>query len=168
MKKVYGLRDKVILMGQLIQKGLISKNLAPMLSQAIRFVPVGDQEGELRAIYNQTEAVIRYTYDPMGFDVIRDFDKAIELGIGDCATMTVFIGTMLAGAGFNPYIKLVHPDQGDQWHVFAVAGVPKGQDARLVAVDPVVGRGVGAEIKSDPTYWALYDVLGEAFIRDLP
>lgn len=161
---VYSVYDKVKLIGDLIRKGSISPNLPEVLGRALNLVPEGDVNGELNAVYVASLRAVRYTDDPEGYDIIRSFDRLLNVNIGDCASIAVFVGSLLQAAGFQVRVKLVHPVQGSQWHVYALAGVPKYGPSYWIPVDPVLRRGVGAEIEHDWEGMAVYDVETQQFV----
>ena len=119
----YGVMDKLLLCGKLVEAGMDSQAATEQLAATLRYVKPGDNKNELTVIYNRMDSM-RYTNGPSNKDIIRGFGRAVSDKIGDCADKTVYGGVLLGMAGFPVRLKLVLPRGGRQWHIYPLAGVP--------------------------------------------
>ena len=108
--------------------------------------PARDGLCEAESIYNWTKSNIRYTGDiaPVmmpggeveGVDLFQSALRTVEFGGEDCDGHTIVTSTLLALNGIPPKFRITAPSKSSDWaHIYGLAGLPKTQPTRWVALD---------------------------------
>lgn len=88
---------------------------------------------EIAALFNFCAHQIKYLEHPINQQVCQDARRTIEIGSGDCVSLSVLLATLLACLGHQPYFIAQCLDGEEFSHVY-VALKLNGQELRL---DPV-------------------------------
>lgn len=126
-----GRSPKIILLAQEIVKGVTS----------------GDYASEVLAIHYWVCQHIRYIPDPTNVELVKDPQRLIETGSGDCDDIATLCAALLMAIGKHAAFMLVAFKGAPlPSHVFAVVQTPNG----WVPVDPVANR-VTARMMTEAT-----------------
>jgi hypothetical protein len=108
--------------------------------------PERDGECEARAIYNAIKGRVRYTGDlgairlPDGaveaVDLYQSAYRTWEFKGGDCDDVAILAATALALNGIQAKFRVTAPKSGGDFsHIYTLAGIPKLNPTRWVALD---------------------------------
>lgn len=108
--------------------------------------PERDGLCESRAVYAAIKDRVRYTGDvaPViqdngqkdGVDYYQSAVRTWQIKGGDCDDHSALAATLLALNGIEPRFRVTSADNSDDWsHIYVIAGLPKNNPARWVAVD---------------------------------
>lgn len=108
--------------------------------------PARDGLCESEAVYNWTRNNIRYTGDiaPVkmpsgeveGIDFFQAAHRTVEFGGEDCDGHTVVTTTLLSLNGIPAKFRITAPTKQSDWaHIYGMAGLPKTQPKKWVALD---------------------------------
>lgn len=143
------------ILAQLTQKTILHPNVITAARRITNDLPARDDYAELEAIYdavkNGTDTVpgfakgLRYVSDPRMADAFMG--PARILGnckggacSGDCDEAAALIAALLGAIGFRTGLRAWGPKgcNGEYVHVYAMAGYPKNEPEREVALDSTV------------------------------
>jgi len=122
--------------------------------------PARDGLCEAESVYSWTKNNIRYTGDvaPVkmpsgeveGVDLFQAPWRTVEFGGEDCDGHTVVTTTLLALNGIPAKFRITAPTKQSDWaHIYGMAGLPKTQPKRWVALDTTLpGNMFGREAPS--------------------
>ena len=111
--------------------------------------PPRNDECELRAIFDfVTKPVgphkrpnVRYTGDIAGKDTFQAAIRTLQMGGGDCDDHSVLCSVLASENGFFTKFRITS-NTGATWdHIYCMAGVPKHNPKRWVALDTTLGPG---------------------------
>lgn len=108
--------------------------------------PARDGLCEAEAVFHWTKSNLRYTGDiaPVkfptgeveGIDLFQSGLRSVEFGGGDCDDHSILNSTLLALNGIPPQVRITAPRKNSDWaHIYALAGLPKTNPAKWVALD---------------------------------
>lgn len=154
------IEERVGLLQDLTAKSVKDPKMRKLALGITRGCPARDGSCEARAIYNWTKKNIRYTGDvgphklsrtgPVeGVDLFQSAARTAEFGGGDCDDHSILNCTLALLNGLHCRFRVTSPSKkrGDNYtHVYAVAGLPKNNPRKWVALDSTLpGRKYGKE-----------------------
>lgn len=130
----------------LVHKSVQDPEMRKLALQITRHCPERDGDCEARAVYDYVKANVRYTGDiaPIkkpdgqvdGIDLYQSARRTLEFGGGDCDDQSIVVATLLALNGITPRLRVMKERKSDDWsHIFPVAGLPKNEPTRWLALD---------------------------------
>lgn len=102
----------------------------------------GHTREQIAALFQFVTQRIEYVLHPMNMQVCQDARRTIEIGNGDCVSMSVLLTTLLACLGYKPYFIAQFVDGEEASHVYVGLRL-NGEEIRL---DPVA--------KNEPMGWS--------------
>jgi len=151
-----GFRDRKMTINQrlkmlqdLTAKSVQDPDMRKLALQVTRACPARDDACESKAVGAWTKQNIRYTGDiaphrlgaggPVeSIDLYQAARRTVEYGGGDCDDHSVLNATLLILNGIPAKFRVTSPHKwgGDNYtHIYTLAGTPKGDPKRWVAVD---------------------------------
>lgn len=95
--------------------------------------PGHNQRAQIAALFDYVAHKIRYEPHPINEQTLQDCRRTIELGSGDCVSLSVCLATLLACLGHRPYFIAQWLDGESASHVYVGIRLD-GEELRL---DPV-------------------------------
>ncbi len=146
--QVGSLNDRVVLLRRLVWFGAqaFDPHVAPagsLKDPRMRQIGLACTQGcpgrgdmcELGAIFQFVKENIRYTGDITNKDTFQSAYRTLQLGGGDCDDMAVLNAVLAMENGFTTKFRITS-NTGATWdHIYCLAGVPKMQPRRWVALD---------------------------------
>lgn len=94
-----------------------------------------DFDGEIKALFEHCRDNITYRNDPFNCELIQDWKRSEQYGIGDCDDKTIALCSYLAALGHWPgFIVFAEPNADRATHIFAEVQ----NNAGRVSLDPTV------------------------------
>lgn len=139
--------------------GVRDPRMRKLALQITKHCPERDGTCEARAVYNYIKQHVRYTGDvapvAMGaggpveaIDLFQSAPRTLEFGGGDCDDNVILGSVLLAHNGITPRIRVTSEALlGEYSHVYALAGLPKLDPQKWVAIDTTLpgNRNFGVE-----------------------
>lgn len=124
-----------------------SPNIILLAQNICKNVTSGDYASEVLALNYWVYQNVRYISDPTNVELVKDPERLIQTGSGDCDDIAVLCAALLLAVGKTPAFMLVAFNGSPMpSHVFALAKTPSG----WVPLDPVANR-VTAKMMKDAT-----------------
>ena len=86
-------------MRKLSRAGCRDPVIIQLASQLVRDVPQYDRKGEIIALHGFVRDAIRYTSDPIDFELVRTPRAVLEMGVGDCDDKSILLASLLRCIG---------------------------------------------------------------------
>ena len=132
-----------------MQQGKREANVRRIAGQVLKGVPSRDWEAEVKALFDYTRKVIRYTRDPAGVELFQSPTRALDHGIGDCDDQVIFLGSLLASVGYPLRLRVISLKGVDYFqHIYLLVGLPPHDPQKYMALDPS---------RPEPAGWELPD-----------
>ena len=91
-------------------------------------------KAQIAALFNYCAHKIQYLEHPINQQVCQDARRTIEIGSGDCVSLSVLLSTLLACLGYHSRFVAQCLDGNDYSHVYVEVLTP---DGNWLALDPV-------------------------------
>jgi len=141
--------DRIALLEWEMQQGKREANVRRIAGQVLKGVPSRDWEAEVKALFDYTRKVIRYTRDPAGVELFQSPTRALDHGIGDCDDQVIFLGSLLASVGYPLRLRVISLKGVDYFqHIYLLVGLPPHDPQKYMALDPS---------RPEPAGWELPD-----------
>lgn len=115
-------------------------------------VTSGDYASEVLALNYWVYQNIRYIPDPTNVELVKDPERLIQTGSGDCDDIAVLCAALLLAVGKTPAFMLVAFGNSPlPSHVFALVKTPSG----WVPLDPVANRVTDRMMKDATKKWVI-------------
>lgn len=142
--QVRTLRDRVNVLRALVWSptgGLRDPQMRQLGLAVTRDCPARDDTCEMRAIFDTIVRNVRYTGDIAFKDTFQTALRTLQFEGGDCDDHAVLGAVLLMENGFSPTWRITS-NTGATWdHIYVMAGVPKHDPRRWVALDTTLGPG---------------------------
>lgn len=103
--------------------------------------PPRDDNCELRAVFDFVVRNVRYTGDIVLKDTFQSALRTLQFGGGDCDDQSVLCAVLAMENGFQAKFRITS-NRGTSWdHIYTMAGIPKHDPRRWVALDTTLGPG---------------------------
>lgn len=102
----------------------------------------GEPHCEFERVFNFVTRNIKYTPHPIDQQIVQDARRTIEIGSGDCVSMSVLLATLLASLGYwVQFIAQYYDDATMYSHVYVMTADENQTEIRLdpVAKDQALG-----------------------------
>lgn len=141
------IEERVASIQDLVWKGVQDPRMRKLALGITKHCPERDGLCESKAVYDYVKRNVRYTGDvapikmgrggPVeGVDFFQSGKRTVEFGGGDCDDHSVLASTLLALNGITPRLRVTASTRnGEDEHIYAIAGLPKTAPAKWVAVD---------------------------------
>jgi len=86
-------------MRRLARDGAKDAGVVQVASQLVRDLPQYDRVGEIVALHGFVRDSIRYTNDPIGYELVRTAKAVLEMGVGDCDDKSILLSSLLRCIG---------------------------------------------------------------------
>ena len=158
--KVRSLDDQIRILQRLIRAGrvdpVVIDHTGKVLSRKCDgtwCVREKDVLGELKAIFNEVRAKVRYQRDPAGgktpgsrVDVYKSARRTLLNGFGDCANSVVVLASMFNAAGYPTQLRVVSPKGAeDEGELHVYVRVQNPDTGRWYGADAAEGKYLGWE-----------------------
>ena len=139
-----GTQDTLEAMGALAVQAAHDPQFVDHARAIVAHLPSKDYLGQARAIFKHVKKTVRYVYDPLALEVLTDPRWLLfVVGSGDCDEHAALIAALGMAVGLGGAFRTVglkddqtDPTKPPPWsHVYALLGVPKGQDVEWLAAD---------------------------------
>lgn len=141
---VDSLEDRVQVLRDLVWKptgGLRDPRMRQIALMVTRHCPPRNDMCELEAIYDFVVKNIRYTGDIVFKDTFQTALRTMQFAGGDCDDHSVCSAVLAMANGFQTRFRITS-NTGKTWdHIYMMAGVPKHNPKRWVALDTTLGPG---------------------------
>lgn len=167
--------QRLALLQNLVYEGVHDPSLRKLALQLTSGCQARDGDCEARAIDTWMRDNIRYSGDiapikigakgPVeGIDLFQHPKRTVEFGAGDCDDHSTLAATLLALNGISSKFRVTASKYGGGWsHIYVVAGLPKENPTKWVAVDTTLpGRFYGTEA----SYAMKKDFNALAFVKE--
>jgi transglutaminase-like putative cysteine protease len=77
-----------------------------------------NSRNQIAALFDFAARQIRYVEHPFNVQVIQDAKRTMEIGSGDCVSLSVLLATLLASLNFHPRFVAQWPDGQSASHVY--------------------------------------------------
>ncbi len=105
----------------------------PWVKETARQVAFGSSDS-IQAIFDYVTNWIEYTPHPIDKQIVQDCQRTIEIGSGDCVSLSVCAATLLASLGYQVRFVAQYPSEDTGYsHVYCEAF----DNGRWIAVDCV-------------------------------
>jgi hypothetical protein len=106
-----------------------------------RACPPRDDTCELKSVFDFIVKNVRYTGDIAHKDTFQTALRTLQFGGGDCDDHSVLGAVLAMENGFQTKFRITS-NTGATWdHIYLLAGVPKHDPKRWVALDTTLGAG---------------------------
>lgn len=149
-----GTVDTLKKMGELAVAAAHDPEFVDYARALVRDLPSKAYAAEARRVFDHVRATVRYVHDPAGLENTAD-PRWLQflIGSGDCDDHSVFIAALGMALGMGAAFRTVSTDceitNGKRecpWrHVYAVLGVPSGNQVEWVPADTAEGSYFGWE-----------------------
>jgi transglutaminase-like putative cysteine protease len=141
------IEQRVRLIQEMVWKSVQDPRMRKLALEITRKCPERDGKCEARAIYNAVKKRVRYTGDvgvikqgpdgPLeGVDFFPSAWRVWEFQGEDCDGHSILSSTLLALNGITPRLRVTTaPRSNDDSHIYTVAGLPKIEPTKWIAVD---------------------------------
>lgn len=148
-RKSMSIDERVGILRDTIHESVKDPEMRKLALHITRHCRDRDAACEAKSIYDWTKKHIRYTGDVgphfhgrkgprEAIDVFQTAARTVEYGGGDCDDHTILNCTLAIHNGFACNARITSPTRGkeDDWgHVYGMAGFPKGDTRKLMAMD---------------------------------
>jgi transglutaminase-like putative cysteine protease len=86
-------------MAKLARAGCRDPAVIQVASALVRDLPQYDRRGEIVALHGFVRDAIRYTSDPIDFELVRTPRAVLEMGVGDCDDKSILLASLLRSIG---------------------------------------------------------------------
>lgn len=129
-----------------------SPKIILLAQQICQKVTSGDYASEVLALNYWVCQNIRYIPDPTDVELVKDPERLLQTGSGDCDDIAVLCAALLLAVGKTPAFMLVAFHGAPMpSHVFAVVKTPNG----WVPLDPVANRVTAKMMKDATSKWMI-------------
>lgn len=120
----------------------------------------GDDMRTLKGVWSFTRRNITYRRDEAGHEKIKSPGATWKTRVGDCKSMSVFIGSILKNLGYKVSYRVAFYDKDNpqQGHIYPIAHLPNGKRVVVDAVNP--------RFNHEYPIWKAYDY--EAYLPSMP
>jgi len=94
-----GTADTLKEMAKLARAGSKDAGVIQVASKLVRDLPQYDRVGEVVALHGFVRDAIRYTSDPIDFELLRTARAVLEMGVGDCDDKSILLASLLRAIG---------------------------------------------------------------------
>jgi len=127
-------------MAKLARDGAKDPGVIQLASQLVRDLDQYDRVGEVCALHAFVRDSIRYTSDPIDFELLRTPRAILEMGVGDCDDKSILLSALLRCIGRpSRYVAVALEGLGSFSHVYVET--PMGK--RWIALETIKPVGVG-------------------------
>jgi transglutaminase-like putative cysteine protease len=128
-------------MAKLARDGAKDPGIIQVASQLVRDLDQYDRVGEVSAIHAFVRDSIRYTNDPIDFELLRTPRAVLEMGVGDCDDKSILLSSLLRCIGRpSRYVAIAMEGTGGAFsHVYVET--PMGK--RWIALETIKPVGIG-------------------------
>ena len=122
----------------------------PFTAQFARYLKGKTDLDTLRNVWKFTREHIEYVRDAPGNEIVKSPGATWKDRFGDCKSMSVFIGSILANLGYRYKYRVAFydPAKPEQGHIYPIAYTSSGE----VIVDAVNSR-----FNQEVRYWKAFD-----------
>jgi len=108
-----------------------------VIGQMIRGCQDRDDACHLRRVYEWWRGNLAYIPDPVGLDLYPTPLEALRAGGEDCDGHVIAVCASLACIGYTVGCRVIRTraDVGSQWHIYALAGMPRSAPTSFVPLD---------------------------------
>jgi transglutaminase-like putative cysteine protease len=96
--------------------------------------PGQEEKAQIAALFNWVIGNITYQEHPFNQQVVQDARRTIELGAGDCVSLSVLLATLAACLGYQSQFVAQWLDGESASHVYLEVFMPTGETLALDAV----------------------------------
>lgn len=127
-------------MAKLARNGAKDPGVIQVASQLVRDLDQYDRVGEVSALHAFVRDSIRYTNDPIDFELLRTPRAILEMGVGDCDDKSILLSALLRCIGRpSRYVAIAMDGLGTFSHVYVET--PMGK--RWIALETIKPVGLG-------------------------
>lgn len=113
-------------------------------------IPEKDNIKEAAAIFDATRRHVRYVSDPLGVDLYEKPQYALKFRGTDCDGYTILLGSLLLSIGIPCKLKVIRTKDSNEWnHIYVVAGFPRSNPTKWIAMDASVPKPFGWEAPAE-------------------
>jgi len=135
-----------------VWKSVQDPRMRKLALKITKHCPSRDGQCEARAVFDYVYKNVRYTGDvapikmgregPVeGVDLFQSARRVDEFGAGDCDDHSILSATLLALNGISPRLRVTAMSRfGPDEHIYTVAGLPKNNPDKWVALDTTLQR----------------------------
>jgi transglutaminase-like putative cysteine protease len=105
----------------------------PTINRAARQI-AGSDSDRIAALFDYAAHSIRYVEHPFNVQVVQDAKRTMEIGSGDCVSLSVLLATLLASLDYRPRFVAQWPDGTSATHVYVEVLLSDGEWLALDAV----------------------------------
>jgi transglutaminase-like putative cysteine protease len=135
-----GTRATLKAMAKLARAGAKDPGVIQVASELVRNLDQYDRIGEVRELHAFVRDSIRYTSDPIDFELLRTPRAILEMGVGDCDDKSILLSSLLRCIGRpSRYVAIAMEGLGSFSHVYVET--PMGR--RWIALETIKPVGVG-------------------------
>lgn len=96
---------------------------------------------ELKGVFDFVVKNVRYTGDIAYKDTFQSALRTLQMHAGDCDDASILNAVLAMENGFQTKFRITS-NHGDTWdHIYTMAGIPKHDPRRWVALDTTLGPG---------------------------
>jgi transglutaminase-like putative cysteine protease len=135
-----GTRVTLKKMAKLAREGSKDPGVIQVASKLVRDLAQYDRVAEVSTLHAFVRDSIRYTNDPVDFELLRTPRAILEMGVGDCDDKSILLSSLLRCIGRpSRYVAIAMEGMGSFSHVYVET--PMGK--RWVALETIKPVGVG-------------------------
>lgn len=138
-----GTEDTLKTMKRLALLGARDPGVIQVASELVRNLPQYDRIGEVKALHGFVRDSIRYTSDPLDFELVRDPKTILQMGVGDCDDKSVLLACLLRCVGHpSRFVAVWMRGLSGYSHVYVETPLGRSKWVPLETIKPVeVGWG---------------------------
>jgi transglutaminase-like putative cysteine protease len=141
------IEERLATIQDLVHQSVQDPRIRKLALQITSKCPERDGKCEAEAVYQAIKKRVRYTGDigpiklgrngPVeGIDLFQSAYRTWEFGGGDCDDHAILASALLAANGLEPQLRVTAESRGGDWgHIYALAGLPKEEPSKWVALD---------------------------------
>jgi transglutaminase-like putative cysteine protease len=126
-------------MAKLARSGAKDPGVIQVASELVRNLDQYDRVAEVSALHAFVRDSIRYTNDPVDFELLRTPRAILEMGVGDCDDKSILLSALLRCIGRPSRYVAIAMEGGPLSHVYVET--PMGR--RWIALETIKPVGVG-------------------------